>query len=86
MTTTAGNLPATNADVTVPSGLDTEVYDAFTKAKDSDAIVPYLDWATPTMYDTVTAAVQELMAKKDTPDSFVGTIQSDYEKFHASAS
>jgi raffinose/stachyose/melibiose transport system substrate-binding protein len=86
VTTTAGNLPATNADVKVPSGLDTEVYDAFTKAKDSDAIVPYLDWATPTMYDTVTAAVQKLMAKKDTPDSFVSTVQSDYEKFHASAS
>ncbi len=83
--TDSGNLPATNADVKVPRGLDTEVYDAFTKAKDEDAIVPYLDWATPTMYDTVTAAVQKLLAKKDTPDSFVGTVQSDYEKFHASA-
>jgi raffinose/stachyose/melibiose transport system substrate-binding protein len=86
VTTSAGNLPATNAEVNVPSGLDTEVYDAFTKAKDDDAIVPYLDWATPTMYDTVTAAVQELLAKKDTPQQFVSTIQGDYKKFHTRAS
>jgi raffinose/stachyose/melibiose transport system substrate-binding protein len=48
----------------------------------ADAIVPYLDWATPTMYDTITAAIQELMAGKTSPSSFVQKIQSDYSKFH----
>jgi raffinose/stachyose/melibiose transport system substrate-binding protein len=77
-----GQLTASKARVRVPSGLDTEVYRAWTKANAKDAIVPYLDWATPTMYDTVTAAIQKLMAGKDTPSSFAKTVQSDYAKFH----
>jgi raffinose/stachyose/melibiose transport system substrate-binding protein len=79
-----GQLTATKARVKVPSGLDTEVYNAWTKANEADAIVPYLDWATPTMYDTITAAIQELMAGKTAPSSFANTIQSDYSKFHES--
>lgn len=80
--TDAGQLPATKAQVTVPAGLDTEVFEAWTTANEEDAIVPYLDWATPTMYDTVTAAVQELMGAKATPQEFVTKVQTDYEKFH----
>jgi len=78
----AGLLTATKAKVKVPRGLDTEVYNAWTKANGTDAIVPYLDWATPTMYDTITAAIQELLGGKATPSSFAGTVQSDYAKFH----
>jgi raffinose/stachyose/melibiose transport system substrate-binding protein len=78
-----GNLTASKARVKVPSGLDTEVYREWTRANRNDAIVPYIDWATPTMYDTITAAIQELMAGKSTPSSFVKTIQSDYSKFHS---
>ena len=70
------------AKVKVPAGLDTEVYTAWTKANTKDAIVPYLDWATPTMYDTLTAAVQKLMAGKSTPSKFADEVQSDYSKFH----
>ncbi len=86
MQTVANNglLTATKAKVKVPSGLDTEVYRAWTKANKLDAIVPYLDWATPTMYDTVTAAIQELMAGKADPASFTKKVQSDYSKFHKS--
>ena len=80
--TDAGQLPATKAKVTVPPGLDTEVFDAWTTANEEDAIVPYLDWATPTMYDTITAAVQELMGAKATPQEFVEKVHADYEKFH----
>jgi raffinose/stachyose/melibiose transport system substrate-binding protein len=81
--TDAGLLSATTAEVTVPEGIDTEVYDAWTRANEEDAIVPYLDWATPTMYDTSTAAIQELLAKKTTPDEFAATIQDDYAKFYS---
>ena len=79
---TAGQLPAMNGKVKVPAGLDTEVYRAWTTANARDAIVPYLDWATPTMYDTITASIQKLMARKSTPAKFVDEIQSDYAKFH----
>jgi raffinose/stachyose/melibiose transport system substrate-binding protein len=77
-----GQLTATKAKVKVPAGLDTEVSNAWTIANQQDAIVPYLDWATPTMYDTITAAIQELMAGKKTPQAFTSTVNSDYAKFH----
>ena len=48
-------LPAMKGKVTVPPGLDTEVFARGRPRTSEDAIVPYLDWATPTMYDTVTA-------------------------------
>jgi raffinose/stachyose/melibiose transport system substrate-binding protein len=80
----SGQLTATRAHVKVPAGLATDVNNAYTLANKRDAIVPYLDWATPTMYDTVTAQVQELMAGKTSPSSFVQKIQSDYKSFHKS--
>ena len=66
----------------VPAGIDTEVFNAWTKANKDDAIVPYLDWATPTMYDTITAAIQELLAGKVSAASFADKVNSDYSKFH----
>jgi raffinose/stachyose/melibiose transport system substrate-binding protein len=78
----AGQLPAIKGPVRVPAGLDTEVFRAWTTANTRDAIVPYLDWATPTMYDTMTASIQKLMAGRSTPQQFVNEIQSDYSKFH----
>jgi raffinose/stachyose/melibiose transport system substrate-binding protein len=77
-----GLLTATLAPVKYPAGLDTDVYRQYTKANRRNAIVPYLDWSTPTMYDTITAAIQELLAGKQTPAQFAGTVQSDYKKFH----
>jgi raffinose/stachyose/melibiose transport system substrate-binding protein len=78
----SGQLPAMKGRVKVAAGLDTEVFKAWTTANAKDAIVPYLDWATPTMYDTITAEIQKLMAGRTTPSSFVSAIQSDYSKFH----
>jgi raffinose/stachyose/melibiose transport system substrate-binding protein len=81
--TDAGQLSASKAKVKVPKGIDTEVYNAWTLANRKDAIVPYLDWATPTMYDTITAAIQELLAGKADAQKFVDTVNSDYTKFHS---
>jgi raffinose/stachyose/melibiose transport system substrate-binding protein len=78
----SGQLPAMKGSVRVPAGLDTDVFKAWTLANAKDAIVPYLDWATPTMYDTITAEVQKLMAGRTSAAGFVGAIQSDYSKFH----
>jgi raffinose/stachyose/melibiose transport system substrate-binding protein len=77
-----GLLPAMKAAVTVPQGLDSEVYATWKLANARDAIVPYLDWATPTMYDTITASIQKLMASKSSASSFVSDVESDYAKFH----
>lgn len=81
-----GLLPAMKAAVKVPQGLDTEVYATWKLANAKDAIVPYLDWATPTMYDTITAEIQKLLGGKSTPAQFVAAVQADYAKFHKGGS
>ena len=50
----------------------------------ADGVVPYEDWATPTFYDTLTAAIQELMAERITPQEFVDKVQKDYADFQSS--
>ena len=50
----------------------------------SNGLVPYEDWATPTMYDTLTAAVQELLGLKITPQEFVDAVEADYHAFQIS--
>ena len=46
-----------------------------------DGLAPYLDWATPTFYDTVTAGIQELLGGGLPPDQFLQQLQRDYSAF-----
>jgi raffinose/stachyose/melibiose transport system substrate-binding protein len=48
-----------------------------------DEVGHYLDWASPTFYDTLTAALQELMAKQITPEELAQRLQADREAFLA---
>jgi raffinose/stachyose/melibiose transport system substrate-binding protein len=50
----------------------------------SNGVVPYEDWATPTFYDTLTAAIQELMGARITPEEFVSKVEEDYSAFQSS--
>jgi raffinose/stachyose/melibiose transport system substrate-binding protein len=52
------------------------------KINSADGLVPYLDYSTPTFYDTITAALQDLIGGKTTPRQFTETLQADYSKFH----
>jgi raffinose/stachyose/melibiose transport system substrate-binding protein len=61
-----------------------DVVNAAATVSDANGMVPYLDWATPTFYDTTTAAIQELMALRITPQEFVTKIQADYADFQSS--
>jgi raffinose/stachyose/melibiose transport system substrate-binding protein len=61
-----------------------DVVDAAGAVSDANGMVPYLDWATPTFYDTTTAAIQELMALRITPAEFTQRIQADYSEFQSS--
>ena len=49
-----------------------------------NGIVPYEDWATPTFYDTMTAAIQELMVNRISPEEFAAKVQADYAAFQSS--
>ena len=39
---------------------------------------PYLDYATETFYDTITAAVQDLLAGQRSPQEFLEHLESEY--------
>lgn len=76
--TEAGNLPVIEADQQTTEGLQAEVFDAWAQAGEDDLLVPYLDYATETFYDTITAAVQNLMGGQSTPQQFLETLEAEY--------
>jgi raffinose/stachyose/melibiose transport system substrate-binding protein len=47
----------------------------------NDEVGHYLDWASPTFYDTLTAGLQELMAKQTTPEEFLQKLEADHAAF-----
>jgi raffinose/stachyose/melibiose transport system substrate-binding protein len=75
-----GILPAMPVDASkVPAGtLLGEIVTAFGTLNQSDGMGHYLDWAGPTMYDTLNASIQELMALKLTPQEFTAQVQAAY--------
>jgi raffinose/stachyose/melibiose transport system substrate-binding protein len=79
-----GNLPAMPVDDSaIPSGLPAEVFQAWGRLRDADGLIPYLDYATPTFYDDISAGVQELMAGKQDPAAFTAAMQESMEKFQS---
>lgn len=81
-----GEIPlATGVTTSIPSGTAlSDVINAAASASASNGIVPYEDWATPTFYSTLVAAIQELMAMRITPQQFVSQVEDDYSKFQSS--
>ncbi len=61
--------------------MQADIFEAWEQLNSSDSIVPYIDYATPTFYDTITASVQELTADKAEPQEFVSTVDQDYTRF-----
>ncbi|MGO4419760.1 extracellular solute-binding protein [Streptomyces sp. MCAF7] len=78
-----GNLPALPpASYSPRSGtVHADVLAAWKSVSEKDGLLPYLDYTTPTFYDTLTAAVQELMAGQISPDKFGQTLQTDHDSF-----
>src|SRR5215207_9106991 len=77
-----GNLPAMPVDESaIPDGLPAEVFAAWGKLSTSDGLIPYLDYTTPTFYDDISAAIQQLLAGKDDPSQFTSGVESAFRKF-----
>ena len=79
-----GMLPAMpmaeDADVEVdPLFTDTMV--AWNLVNAENAVGHYIDWATPTFYDTIVAELQKLFGKVTTPAEFTAAVQVDYAAF-----
>jgi raffinose/stachyose/melibiose transport system substrate-binding protein len=58
-----------------------DVFAAWETVTADDGVVPYLDWATPEFYDTIAAAIQELLAGELEPDAFLQRLQDEYSSF-----
>lgn len=77
------NLPTVvPADVSPAAGtLAADIVREYRSVSSSNGLVPYLDYTTPTFYDTLTASVQDLVGLKTTPERFAQTLQADSEAF-----
>lgn len=77
-----GNLPVLHAASLAPaSGVLKDIYAAYDEVSTKGHLLGYLDWATPTFSDTLGAALQDLIAGKQTPEQFCATLQKDYGDF-----
>jgi raffinose/stachyose/melibiose transport system substrate-binding protein len=76
-----GNLPAMAATAEPATAAGADVFAAWRSLTEEDGLVPYLDYATPSFYDDITAAVQRLLASRVTPDEFTTGLQDDYAEF-----
>jgi raffinose/stachyose/melibiose transport system substrate-binding protein len=80
-----GNLPAVPGQAAgglSSASIEGQLVGGWQKVTAADGLVPYLDYSTPTFYDTITAALQNLIGGKSTPQQFTQALQADYSKFH----
>jgi raffinose/stachyose/melibiose transport system substrate-binding protein len=83
-----GLVPAMSPDVKVPAAslsLTGESAGAATLDK-NDGYVPYFDWSSPSMLDTLGQNLQLLFAGKTTADKFTAAVDKDRDKFLAGQS
>ncbi|MDQ3627671.1 MAG: extracellular solute-binding protein [Actinomycetota bacterium] len=76
----AGNLPVVDADPSAVTGAQAEVFEAWETAGEQDALVPYLDYATPDFYDLLTAQVKEL-GDGASSEEFLEALEAEYTSF-----
>jgi raffinose/stachyose/melibiose transport system substrate-binding protein len=76
-----GNLPAMKGAPVASSGLNAEVGAAWQKLNESDGVIPYLDWTTPTFFDDISASIQELLDGKQQPAEFTSGVQEAYSEW-----
>lgn len=82
----AGMLPAMPlpADAKVEeSTLFADTMVAWNTINKENAVGHYIDWATPTFYDTIVAELQKVFGKATDPAAFTAAVQKDYEAFLA---
>jgi raffinose/stachyose/melibiose transport system substrate-binding protein len=76
-----GNLPAMEATAEPGTAAGADIFAAWASLTEQDGLVPYLDYATPSFYDDITAAVQRLLAGRVEPEEFTAGLQEDYTEF-----
>ncbi len=66
--------------------LESDLEKAWNQVSADNGLTPYLDYSTPTFYNTLTSAIQELTGQAVTPAHFAATLQADYHSFLSSRS
>ena len=76
------NLPAMK-DAPAPTGgaVAPTSPTAWQKLNEADGVIPYLDYTTPTFYDDISGAIQELLAGKQDPAAFTKGVQEKFDKW-----
>jgi raffinose/stachyose/melibiose transport system substrate-binding protein len=82
--TDTNNLPAMKGAPAPAGGLSADVATAWQKLNDADGVIPYLDYTTPTCYDDISGAIQELLAGKQDPAAFTKGVQQKFDKWAGS--
>ncbi|AXK35627.1 extracellular solute-binding protein [Streptomyces armeniacus] len=60
---------------------DRQMVEGWEQLNEDDGMVPYLDYTTPTIFDTLTADLQGLLEGSLSPDKLVSKMQEEYETF-----
>ncbi|WP_342741440.1 hypothetical protein [Ruania alba] len=77
-----GNMPVNRtAELAPESGVNADIYAAFGEVTENGDLLPYLDWATPTMGDTLGATLQDLIGGQADPEQAMATLEEDYAAF-----
>ena len=66
------------ADAVESSPLMGDLVTAWEDVTGAEQLGHYLDWATPTFYDTISAQLQTLLEGDTTPEQFVEALEADY--------
>ena len=80
----AGMLPAMSLPES--AGIETDnlfgdTLKAWETINKNNAVGHYIDWATPTFYDTLVAELQKLLGGMSTPAEFTAAVQKDYAAY-----
>jgi raffinose/stachyose/melibiose transport system substrate-binding protein len=78
------NLPAMKDAPAPTGGVSADVATSWQKLNAADGVIPYLDYTTPTFYDDISGAIQELLAGKQDPAAFTKGVQEKYDKWAGS--
>ena len=80
----AGMLPAMSLPES--AGIETnnlfgDTLKAWETINKNNAVGHYIDWATPTFYDTLVSELQKLLGGMSTPAEFTAAVQKDYAAY-----
>jgi raffinose/stachyose/melibiose transport system substrate-binding protein len=80
-----GRLPATGGAVgEAADALTAETAAAWNRIAEDNGLTFFQDWASDTMYNTMTSGLQELIGGRLTAAEYTAEVQEDWAEFHAS--